>query len=35
MVFTPDNGYLLSVFEGTKEINIWNNYIGKIVSSQS
>jgi hypothetical protein len=24
----------MSVFEGAKEINIWNNYIGKITTSQ-
>lgn len=35
MNFTPDNGYLLSIFEGAKEINIWHNYIGKITSTQS
>ncbi len=34
MSFTPDNGYFMSVFEGAKEINIWNNYIGKITTSQ-
>lgn len=34
MGFTPDNCYFMSVFEGGKEINIWNSYIGKITSSQ-
>ena len=34
MTFTPDGGYLLSVFQGRKEINIWNNYIGKITTNQ-
>jgi hypothetical protein len=35
MASTPDNGYLLTVFAGAKEINIWWNYIGKIITSQN
>lgn len=34
MAFTPDGGYFLSVFNMKKEINIWNNYIGKITTNQ-
>lgn len=35
MCFTPDGGYFLSVFEGSREINIWHSYIGKIATTQS
>ena len=35
IAFTPDGGYFLSVFLHRKEINIWNNYIGKITTNQT
>jgi TRAP-type C4-dicarboxylate transport system permease small subunit len=34
MSFTEDNQFFLSVFENEREINIWNNYLGKISSSR-
>lgn len=30
MAFTPDGGYFMTIWEGGREIGIWNNYIGKI-----
>ena len=33
--FTPDNQFMLSVFEGQREANVWNNYIGRISSNRS
>ena len=32
--FTPDNQFMLSIFKGGKEVNIWNNYLGKLSSSR-
>ncbi len=34
MCFTEDNQFFLSVFEDEREINIWNNYVGKISSNR-
>lgn len=34
MQFTEDNQFFLSVFENEREINIWNNYIGKLSSNR-
>jgi len=34
MCFTEDNQFFLSVFENEREINIWNNYVGKISSNR-
>jgi hypothetical protein len=33
MTFTPDNAYLLTVLEGARDINIWHNYIGRVVTA--
>ena len=35
MAFTPDGGYLLTVYQGQKQVKIWNNYIGKIATSNT
>lgn len=32
--FTPDNQFMVSIYEGQKEVNVWNNYLGKISSSR-
>lgn len=34
MSFTEDNQFFLSVFKDSMEVNIWNNYIGKISSNR-
>jgi hypothetical protein len=33
--FTPDNQFLVSIFEGKREANVWNNYIGRLTSTRS
>ena len=35
MGFTPDNNYFLSVFQGQKQVNIWQSYIGKITTNRN
>ena len=35
MGFTPDNNYFLCVFQGQKQVNIWQSYIGKITTNRN
>jgi WD40 repeat protein len=32
--FTPDNQFMVSIFRGKREANVWNNYLGRITSSR-
>lgn len=32
--FTPDNQFMLSIYKSEREVNVWNNYIGKISSNR-
>ena len=32
--FTPDNQFMLSLFKGQTELNVWNNYLGKVSSTR-
>ena len=32
--FTPDNQFMVSIFSNKREANVWNNYLGRIMSSR-